>query len=479
MQQQQRRGDVNKCLEEYRDAQRAAMESIQVGRATADAVHRQGEQLRRADALADDTQYKLDRATRILKGMTWSGWVTNLFTADVKAPDLDSAATATTGTSRTGPVPPSSSLAFSSGLPDLSRYEEFPASCRSAVQSIRNYHANVTVLSQCETAEQKDTCVVICDSMYGAATSEVERLQSTSKQALEAYMMELRKDLETLRRNQKLVQNQIIMPQPGLEMHTPTEDSVHDKQKEELFGRKPAPNQQQRSPVVAAAAAAPSKSIQEQHQDQHLEVIAASLGELGSIANSLREGLHNQNGILESLDGKSENVLETSKMVSRRADRLVQKKLWTPVKPVFAATITIRHKDTGKYLAILASEVYLVNQFNPITCSFDLYKRQGSIVGLQSHANRRWLGQSFLTGALSCAASAFGRREELELDSDWKESRLLCASAGWGQGGYLQVNGESFAVSIGGLHERKKAAVFVIINQHEQEQQQGLDSRQR
>ena len=57
-----------------------------VGRETLEAAVRQGEQLRNAENLADETEYKLDRATRLLKGMTWAGWFANKFTSDIEAP---------------------------------------------------------------------------------------------------------------------------------------------------------------------------------------------------------------------------------------------------------------------------------------------------------------------------------------------------------------------------------------------------------
>lgn len=52
--------------------------------------------------------------------------------------------------------------------------------------------------------------------------------------------------------------------------------------------------------------------------------------------------------------------------------------------------------------------------FDDETCVFGLWKRQGSIFGLQSRLNRRWMGQNLL-GNLECNASSFGRRQEFEV----------------------------------------------------------------
>ena len=72
--------------EDYIAARRSAVEAVMVGRETLESAVRQGEQLRNAENLADETEYKLDRATRLLKGMTWSGWLANKFTKDVEPP---------------------------------------------------------------------------------------------------------------------------------------------------------------------------------------------------------------------------------------------------------------------------------------------------------------------------------------------------------------------------------------------------------
>jgi hypothetical protein len=77
-----------------------------------------------------------------------------------------------------------------------------------------------------------------------------------------------------------------------------------------------------------------------------------------------------------------------------------------------------------------------------------------------------------LFGSLVCTASSFGRRDEWEVDSDekdseekrWNRTRLLCASAGWGAGGYLTVRSSDFAVLLSGAtaEDRKKADFWCI-----------------
>ena len=64
-----------------------------------------------------------------------------------------------------------------------------------------------------------------------------------------------------------------------------------------------------------------------QQQDAHLDFMAQHLDELGSIALNLNEATENQGAILDNLDTKADNILDKSRMVTRRADRIIQTKV--------------------------------------------------------------------------------------------------------------------------------------------------------
>lgn len=396
--------------EDYLDAQRATVEAILVGRETLQQATQQGEQLDRADAIADETQYTLDKAGRILRGMTWSGWVANMFTKDLETP-------------KEAPDQPKQQR-----QPPLV-YENLPETCRSAAQAVQNYHANVAVLEACETEDERKTCQSICESLHVAASKELKSLETSSN--LEAYRIQLETDLGILRsRERRAQQRKEIAP----------------------VARKDV--------VIGAVATSSETDIVRQEQDKHLEFLSQNLGELGTIASHLNQAVGRQNETLERLDSKSDSILEQSKRVTRRADRLTQAKAWTTAKANYICRLAIRHVDSGQYLSIVDGDVYLVPRLGK-TGIFTMWKRQGSLFGLKSKFTEKWVGQSLL-GSLACSSSSFGRREEWEADDDWAEqpTTLLCASAGWGAGGYLMVRAKDHAVLIGGsgVEEKKKAA---------------------
>ncbi|KAG7379656.1 hypothetical protein PHYBOEH_011817 [Phytophthora boehmeriae] len=71
--------------ERHTQALRDAAGALEIGRATAHTLSMQSEQLGRSDRVLDETQATIDTSKRILRGMTWSGWVYNKFST---APQL-------------------------------------------------------------------------------------------------------------------------------------------------------------------------------------------------------------------------------------------------------------------------------------------------------------------------------------------------------------------------------------------------------
>ena len=275
--------------EDYIAARRSAVEAVMVGRETLESAVRQGEQLRNAENLADETEYKLDRATRLLKGMTWSGWLANKFTKDVEPPTYKTAG------SDPDPWPPKV-------------YESVPESCTSAAQAVQNYHANLQVLETCETGEQKTTCKLICDNMFAQAKKEIGALNEADFDDAGTMPSRLQRDLNTLRRRQMKSQRETR----GLTLAS----TVEDGEKAALFeGAKTQPVQESPSSIISA------------QQEDHLDFMAQHLDELGSLASTLNESLGSQSATLDALDEKSESMLFKSNMVTRRTDRLIQKKV--------------------------------------------------------------------------------------------------------------------------------------------------------
>jgi hypothetical protein len=430
--------------EEYLSAQRASVEALQVGRATLSQAQAQEEQLNRAESLADETDYKLQKATRILRGMTWSGWVANMFSSNNLGPPPPS--------SSSGAITAGSSSSTTSSYQPPQVYENLPDTCHACAQQIQNYHANVKVLEDCESEELKATCQQVCDQAFGIAMHALQDLHDNQPH-VEAYALQFARDLEILRKRQIASQQRVR----GLTVVPSGNATTTSKQ---LFPQSAAGSVESSVPKQLTE----TEKIQQQ-QEQHLDTLSLALGELGSIAKTLNQSMTQQNESLVQLDTKSDNILEQQNMVNRRTERLIQKKSWTPVKPKFVHLVSIRHVATGQYMSVNSkNEVVLTTTYHHETCVFGVWKRQGQIFGLKNEHNRKWVGQN-LFGNLTCTASSFGRREEWEASNDdWRSTKLLCASAGWGNGGYLLVRRKDYGLILGGngTQDRNHAATWCI-----------------
>jgi hypothetical protein len=308
--------------DEYLSAKRAAVEAVSIGRNTLEVVEQQGEQLENIERTADDTKYMLDKSNRILRGMTWSGWVTNMFTKD---PSTTSA----------------SAAALANRIIPKVYDDNVPLTARSAAQAVQNYHANLGVLlesiaaaaaatskqqqqqpSTQEMEEQIQTCQMICDNMFQVAWLEVSQLQQSCSVDLVPFCQRLALDLAALRDRQKKALN--MTSTSTLQPQSFTQPTQHWENRNELLGPSSSPPKNaSQTTTIAAAASNPHWQV----QDEHLDFMSEHLDELRNIANSMSHVMDHHTERLESLHEKADDNLEVSKLVTRRADRLIQAKV--------------------------------------------------------------------------------------------------------------------------------------------------------
>jgi len=403
--------------EEYRRAQQAAVEAVMVGRETLETTIRQSEQLQNAENMADETEYKLDKSNRLLRGMTWSGWLANKMSRDVEPPDIID----TKKKSVLGP-------------PKI--FEQTPDLYMVPAQALQNYHANLQVMEDCETDEQKETCRLICDDMYRQVQSKIREALIIREQRNHVngydytdtdknFALQLQEDILSLRQRQLVLQHV-----------QRAATSINDKTK--LFK-----NAKHNDTIDNANDSIKSPNdIVTIQQEQHLLTMNKHLQELGSLASHLNISLEQQSDVIDSLDNKSETLHFKTNKINRRTDRFIQDKSWGKQKTEFVRYAWIRHQISGKYLSVAPnndSTLILSNILNE-RCIFGIWKRN-RVIGVQNKYNRRWAGQNLL-GQLTCSANNFNRREEWETDNNWADTTLLIVSAGWGCGGYLLLDKE-------------------------------------
>lgn len=113
------------------------------------------------------------------------------------------------------------------------------------------------------------------------------------------------------------------------------------------------------------------------------------------------------------------------------------------------------------------NRIALHDDLHPDLSIFEVHERRGSsLIGFMNKCSRTWLGQSGL-GYIVCNAKKFGQKEEWEIDDsdDMTITKILCASAHWGNGGWLQVDEANEAFSVGDYDAdaKNKASMWSIV----------------
>jgi len=416
---------------EYQRAQQAAVEAVMIGREALETTFLQGEQLQNSENIADETEYTLDKANRLIRGLSWTGWLANKLSRDIDPPTINETSH---DINTTIYLDDDQHFIIEKNVPDY----------MPLIQSLRNYQANLQVLKDCETDDQKNTCRLICDDMHKQV---LEKIREASKIREEqnidedkSFVLRLQEDLSFLR------QCQLVLQQVHLNY-----DSNTVKDKAALFNNsKHVESNSHRN--NSSTTTSNDIVIIQQEQEEHLDTMNNCLQELGSLASHLNISLVQQSEIIDSLDDKSEKLHFKTNVINRRTDRFINQKSWIAPKPEFIRFAWIKHKESGKYLSVVPNNdttLALSNILNE-RCIFGIWKKhRENIIGMQNKYNRRWMGQNFF-GQVACSATSFNRREEWEVDGDWSDTTLLIVSAGWGSGGYMLLAKGTQQPKIGG-----------------------------
>lgn len=397
-------------------AQQAAVEAVMIGRETLETVALQGEQLQNAENIADETEYTLDKANRLIRGMTWSGWLANKLSRDADPPTINEMS----NDNNTELGLPSVCEKYEKNVPDLYMLP---------VQALRNYQANLQVLKDCETDEQKNTCKLICDDMHRQVLKKIREVSKIRQERNidedKSFVLRLQEDLSSLR------QHQLVLQRVQLQR-----DSTIINDKVTLFNSFKHVVDSNSTGNDSTTTSNDIVIIQ-QEQEEHLVTMNKNLQELGSLVSHLNISLVQQSEVIDSLDDKNEKLHFKTNVINRRTDRFINQKSWSGPKPEFVRYSWIRHKESGRYLSVVPNNdtsLFLSNVLNE-RCIFGIWKRN-RVIGMQNKYNRRWMGPNFF-GQVGCSATTFNRREEWEVESNWNDTTLLIVAANWGSGGYI------------------------------------------
>ena len=303
-------------------AHRAAVEAVSSGRAALSTIAQQGQQLANAEEISDSNAFMLDKSNRILKGMTWSGWGSNMFTSNVEASGPSDTAVRLRKTAAST-APPRSNSNNSHSNPNLPKHNlttSHPASAASTT-CVNDYKMNVTMLASSATSSPEDFDMLesVCDELKFraiSAMSTLERLSSSlNDDRLFREFTELSMEFERIQNVSDRVRR------PG---SSSSSTNNNKNLRDELLSTSTSTSTITSNSTLTSNSTAQQQQ-QLQKQDAHLANLAPQLDELKALSLTLNGALSDHNEALDKLDYKTENLTEKTKLVVRRAGRLNQK----------------------------------------------------------------------------------------------------------------------------------------------------------
>ena len=303
---------VNKQYEENIAAQRSAAEAIAISRATLEATMGQGEQLQNCEKLQERNKYVVQKSGRMVRGMTWSGWMMNVFSKDVEPP-MDRAASDAMKQSS------SSDDAVSHILGD-SDVKDVPEELENPARMLQNYECNVILLEKCQTRQEFNTLLEICKSLNTSARRSLMDREGPGR--LSGRSFQLLRKLE--KRFEQVEDLQFSTVQKLTEkFQGETQANVQTQRRDDSLrssSSKPTCNPSKERLWAKTNDTTLKHRIEK--QDEHLDILAGNIQELLHNGASIGTSLEQQNRLLEKLDEGTEDLTEQTKMVTRRADRL-------------------------------------------------------------------------------------------------------------------------------------------------------------
>lgn len=142
--------------------------------------------------------------------------------------------------------------------------------------------------------------------------------------------------------------------------------------------------------------------------------------------------------------------------------------MWGRPKSNYKYRVAIEHIPTKMYLRVEPhnnKHLALHETLHPEMSTFECHvRREYNLIGFKNVCTGTWLGRSTF-GSTVCSAKVFGSNEEWEIDDDMTRTKLLCAAANMGNGGWLicSEDTQNFSITRHDVDGRAKATLWNIV----------------
>ncbi len=322
-------------------AQQAAVEAISVSRSSLTTTLQQGEQLNHCNDLRLRNEYIMKKSERLIRGMTWSGWIKNLVTKDI-APPTSSTSMVMNNNLGVGTIEEEKELNSDNYARTVSRsyqtnyddddddetFKDVPTQLLNQASLVTNYASNVLLLKECQSIADYEACLDICDRLYNIAQQSLQKFQW--QMSTEEYEGTRTSEVGDEERKNLLQWEKKLMSK--LERNQHLQSSLCEKLQSKFYAQKSllgtasptSTNNHQNSYTTDLSDNTNSPMVQSKYQEQeeHLNILSSNVQELMHNSTSMSMIIDEQNSILDSLNDGTDDLLESTKMVSRKADRI-------------------------------------------------------------------------------------------------------------------------------------------------------------
>ena len=344
-------------------AQQASFEAISISRSTLQITQTQGEQLNHCHDLQIRNDYINQKSNRLIRGMTWRGWIQNLISRDIEPPPggiaTHSADTTTTNNNNNNSSNSSNNSSTSTknihhdNNNIISLLQSVPTQLLKQASFITNYNSNVFLLQQCtsgtnstsSTIQDYKSCLDICNKSKIATeqclllldqrqrNTHISTTHTEDDKISEDVILEWEKKLVDVFQQIQELHSSLILSQEELELifsnnsrnnrntnaaTTRSSNSNIDNQSGDPFAKLIS----KATTTTKSQSSHQTLHTQYQEQEDHIDILSNNIQELLHNTASISMVLDEQNSILDSLNDGADDLIESTKMVSRKADRV-------------------------------------------------------------------------------------------------------------------------------------------------------------
>jgi hypothetical protein len=357
-------------------AQRAAVEAISISQSSLTATMIQGEQLNHCNNLRMRNEYIVNKSERLIRGMTWSGWMKNLVSRDIEPPKFKKSMSMLPSYDRNRNNNSNDSnkdnncnnnnnnqemklkhSIMAEMEESTNEFKDVPTQLLNQVSLVTNYNSNVLLLKQCQSVNDYEVCLDICNTLKIATEESLKQIQmKTQPQEYQfhggddsgsgsdsgsnsATIKEWEEKLNT--KFQKTKQLHSFMSQElNSEFYNKTSftssasasasaTSTTSNRNSHKNNHNQNYNSSMKSNIISnmimnTSMKSNNPKIESKYQEQedHLNMLSNNVEELLHNSASINMSLGEQNLILDELNDGTDDLVESTKMVSRKADRI-------------------------------------------------------------------------------------------------------------------------------------------------------------